>query len=162
MAFSLVFLLSLIALSLTAEVCEDGDSYSMCRCLNSSYEICMKNKEFVDKRWFKGDKSVELSMYKNIEPSVFEKKIMITALNYTGSTTSTLIGDCSFTKIDSYVGEDTSSNTYKAVSTPIGDFTEDDLANQNNYVAYAAIDLMNLVYTLDDNLNEGKVVGFHC
>lgn len=161
MAFSLVVLLSLIAASFTQEVCSIADTWRFRSFLTCSYETCMKNKNFVDKRWFKGDKSVDYSMYINMEPELFDEKLTLHMLRYTNTHNTELTADFSEETAISHVGNDVSSNTYAAVSTSLGTDLND-LENKNNYVVYGAIDLMNLVYTInsDPEVSENKVVRF--
>lgn len=159
MAFSLVVLLSLIAASFTQEVCGITETWRFRSFLTCSYETCMKNKNFVDKRWFRGDKSVDYSMYMNMDPEVFDEKLTLHMLRYSQSGSAILTGEFTETGAISHVGDDVNSNAYAAVSTSLGTDLND-LENKNNYVIYGAIDLMNLAYTInsDPEVSENKVV----
>lgn len=161
MAFSLVVLLSLIAASFTQEVCSIADTWRFRSFLTCSYDTCMKNKNFVDKRWFGGDKSVAYSMYINMDPEVFDEKLTLHMLHYTSNSDTELTADFFEETAYSHVGNDVNSKAYAAVSTSLGTDLND-LENKNNYVVYGAIDLMNLAYTNNSNpeVSENKVVRF--
>lgn len=120
----------------------------------------MKNKNFVDKRWFGGDKSVAYSMYINMDPALFDEKFTLHMLRYTNTNNTELTADFFEETAISHVGNDVSSNAYAAVSTSLGTDLND-LENKNNYVVYGAIDLMNLAYTNSNpEVSENKVVRF--
>lgn len=100
------------------------------------------NKNFVDKQRGRGDCSVGYSIYMRMSWETFNETYSITELEYTHN-------------VPDIEGKPKEENDFsvpdpfiKALDVPLGSY--DDLVNvvkMNDYVVYAAIDLVNAEYT---------------
>ena len=119
--------------------------------LISSGSVCEANKRFVTYRRLKPDYSVAFTQYLSLNwTSEFEPLYTVTELKYNGvpppGETHNLPQQLSF----SWIQDDKDK---EAVSSTLGSFDYGNLQKRNYYVAYAAIDLMNIAYSKLDRAN---------
>ena len=120
-------------------------------------EACKQNTRFVTLRRLKPDYSVAFSQYMTMNNLTFAEKYTITELNYNGVAPEPEEFEMPTDTSMSYVTD----TLLGAVSTPLeGELSDSDSIKVNKYVVYAAIDLMNLVYSMKDP-KKGKVIIFY-
>lgn len=109
---------------------------------------CESNIEFVNDRRIRGDLSVFYSEYLNINQEFYKNKTLLKDVEYTGQRPEVLSHVEPSEPVFSYVDDD---KIKEALSTTLGDpANKDAYKNSNWYVVYAAIDLMNIMYTKVD------------
>lgn len=119
-----------------------GLSKMKCMCffsfLFNRKDVCFDNKNFVDKQRVKGDRSVGYSIYMNVTMNYYEDAYSITELEYSKEVKA-LAGRPNVT--DAYSIE---SDYMKSLNVPLNHQIGE--GKENDFVLYAAIDLMNAMY----------------
>ena len=100
--------------------------------------ICKENSYFVNAQRARGDYSVDYSIYMNVSKEVFEKNYALTRLKY-DKWNKDLRAPVSLTE-EFYLGEYMMEPLRVPLTKPIGQ-------GENDFVLYAALDLMGAVYT---------------
>lgn len=111
------------------------------------------NKNFVDKQRGRGDRSVGYSIYMRMSWETFNETYSITELEYTHNVPDI---EGKPNEVDDY---SVPESFIKALDVPLGSY--DDLLNvvkMNDYVVYAAIDLVNAEYTSQFKKGDGSSV----
>ena len=106
--------------------------------LTNRKNVCFENKLFVDKQRYKGDRSVGYSIYMNITMGEYEKSYSITELEYSKEVKA-LAGRPVCEPIFS-LGSELMKSLNIPLQTSIGE------GRENDFVLYAAIDLMGAMY----------------
>ena len=111
-------------------------------------ESCSQNTRFVTLRRLKPDYSVAFTQYMTMNNLTFAEKYTMTELNYNGVAPEPEEHEVPEEIVFSHVDSD--EFLLGALTTPLEAYTDDENDSANYYVVYAAIDLMNLVYSMKD------------
>lgn len=115
----------------------------------NSTEACYYNTRFVLNRRLKGDLSVVYSKYISVNQTFYEKNTLLRDISYLGTKPQVLPHDEPDNLVFSHADD---PKIKEALSTSFGDAdpSKGGYVDNNWYVIYAAIDLMNAMYTKVD------------
>ena len=122
---------------------------------------CIENSQFIMKRHYRSDFSVNYSQYLFMNITTYEEYVPLQSLNYTGNAVPAENHTNPNPLNYSWVETDVLG---QSLSTSLGTVEQIDINRKiNYYVVYAAIDLMNYHYTKLDPTGK-KIVSFsiHC